>query len=340
MPNLYLAPFQGITGVVFRSIYSKHFKGIDKLYTPFFTNIQKDAKLPARKLAEFGNTSENGVEVVPQILSKDADEILRFASFCEQLGYKELNWNLGCPYPQVANKKRGSGLLPYPDMIDEILEKVDHEIGDSTIRFSIKCRLGYTSADEIFNLIPVFNKHTIAEITIHARIGKQLYTGQPDKETFIKATSLLKVPVVYNGDIFSLPDFQDYNNRFATINSWMIGRGLLTNPFLPAIIKGLPVSTDEQAQIRPFMDDLYFAYRKKLNDNLAVLGILKEYWHYLAESFNDPHKVFKKLKKVNGFDEYEDAVAFVFNEFEWVGSGKSENRKSAGKSDRRTEFKF
>ena len=331
MPNLYLAPFQGITGVTFRSIYSKHFKGVDKLFTPFFTNIQKDAKLPARKLAEFGNTSENGVEVVPQILSKDADEIIRFARFCEQLGYKELNWNLGCPYPQVANKKRGSGLLPYPDMINEILEKVDHEIDNSPIRFSIKCRLGYASAEEIFKLIPVFNQHSISEITIHARIGKQLYTGEPDQETFLKTNSLLKVPVVYNGDIFSLPDFQDFNNRFVTINSWMIGRGLLTDPFLPASIKGLPIPSDQQAQIRHFIDDLYFAYRKKLNDNLAVLGILKEYWQYLAESFNDPHKVFKKLKKVNGFDEYEDAVAFVFNEFEWVGSGKSENRKSVGK---------
>jgi hypothetical protein len=65
---------------------------------------------------------------------------------------------------------------------------------------------------------------------------------------------------------------------------------------------------------------LYLGYRRQMNDNLAVIGVLKEYWQYLSGSFNDPHQVFKKLKKVNDFDAYEDAVAFVFREYEWVGS--------------------
>jgi len=279
-------------------------------------------KLSARKLAELGKSSENGVEVIPQILSKDADEIIRFAHFCDKQGFKELNWNLGCPYPMVANKKRGSGMLPYPEMVDEILQKV---MDETAVRFSIKCRLGYYSPDEIFKLIPVFNQYKISELIIHARIGKQLYSGEPDLETFGKALSLLAIPVVYNGDIFSLNDFQKVNDNFPAINTWMIGRGLLSDPFLPAIVKGLPVEPDRQKAIRLFIDDLYLAYRTQLNDNPAVLGILKEYWHYLAESFNNPHKVFKKLKKVKKFDEYEAAVDVVFGEYEWLGSeGKTQ----------------
>jgi tRNA-dihydrouridine synthase B len=322
---IYLAPFQGITGVTFRSVYSRHFPGVDKLYTPFFTAINSDLKLPPRKLAELGHNSENGGEVIPQVLSKEADEIIRFARFCEKQGFKELNWNLGCPYPMVANKKRGSGMLPYPEMVNEILQKV---MGETAIRFSVKCRLGYFSADEIFNLIPVFNHHKISELTIHARIGKQLYSGEPDLKTFQKALSLIMVPVVYNGDIFSLTDFQRVINHFPAINTWMIGRGILSDPFLPSIIKGLQTAADHQSAIRLFTDDLYFAYRRQLNDNPAVLGILKEYWHYLAESFNDPHKVFKKLKKVKHFDEYEDAVDRVFGQYEWVGSVRNIDRKS------------
>jgi tRNA-dihydrouridine synthase len=321
--QLYLAPFQGITGVTFRAIYSKHFKCVDKFFTPFFTTINTQAKLPSRKLAELGNVFENGVEVVPQILSKEADEIIRFAGFCQKLGFKELNWNLGCPYPMVANKKRGSGMLPYPGMVDEILEKVMAEIA---IRFSVKCRLGYNSGDEIFQLIPVFNRHKISELTIHPRIGRQLYTGTPDQETFRKASSLITVPLVYNGDIFSVYDFENLNNRYSTTSTWMIGRGLLSDPFLPALIKGLPISADRQGAVKQFIDDLYYAYRKQLNDNLAVIGILKEYWHYLAESFHDPHKVFRKIKKATSFDEYEDAVTFVFAEFTWIGSEKKRTR--------------
>jgi len=322
---IYLAPFQGITGVTFRKVYSGHFQGVDKLFTPFFTTINNELKLPARKRAELGHNFENGVEVVPQILSKDADEIIRFALFCEKLGYKELNWNLGCPYPMVANKKRGSGMLPYPDMVDEILQKV---MAETAIRFSVKCRLGYFSSEEMFKLIPVFNLHTISELTIHARIGKQLYTGETDLDTFQQAISLLTVPVIYNGDVFSLKDFQRFSDRFPGINTWMIGRGLLSDPFLPAIIKGLPLPAEPQAHIRRFIDDLYFAYRRQLNDNLAVLGILKEYWRYLAVSFNDPHRVFKQLKKVVNFDEYEDAVALVFGKYEWVGSERNEDLKN------------
>jgi tRNA-dihydrouridine synthase len=294
-----------------------HFQGVDKLCTPFFTAINNQQKLPARKMAELGQPSENGIEVVPQILSKDADEIIRFALFCEKQGFKELNWNLGCPYPMVANKKRGSGMLPYPDLVDEILQKVMTQIA---IRFSVKCRLGYFSPDEIFKLIPVFNHHKISELSIHARIGKQLYSGETDHETFQKAASLITVPAVYNGDIFSVNDFQKVSDRFPAINTWMIGRGLLSDPFVAAIIKNLPLPADRQGHIKRFIDDLYFAYRKQLSDNLAVLGILKEYWHYLVESFNDPHKVFKQLKKANSFDAYEDAVGFVFREYEWVGS--------------------
>ncbi len=317
--SIYLAPFQGITGVTFRRVYVKHFQGVDKLFTPFFTTIQHNSKLPARKLAELGNPFENGIEVVPQILSKDADEIIRFARFCENLGFSEINWNLGCPYPQVADKKRGSGILPYPEMIEEILRKV---IGEVSVRFTIKCRLGYFSMNEIFNLIPVFNKHNIHELTIHSRIGKQLYTGEPDQEIFSQAISLLAVPVIYNGDIFTKSDFMHFSIKFPSINTWMIGRGLLYDPFLPADCKELTVTIDRKAQIRKFIDDLYFGYRRQMNDNLSAISVLKEYWSYLAISFNDPHKVFKRIKKVNRFDEYEDSVSDVFDEFDWVGYRK------------------
>ena len=208
-------------------------------------------------------------------------------------------------------------MLPYPEMIEEILAKVMAEI---PIRFSVKCRLGYNSPEEIFKLIPIFNRNNISELSIHARIGKQLYTGKTDLETFQQVSSQITVPLAYNGDIFSVLDFERLNNHFPAINTWMIGRGLLSDPFLPAKIKGLPIPDDQQAQIRKFIEDLYFGYRRQLNDNLAVLGILKEYWKYLADSFNDPHQVFKNLKKVKSFDEYEEAVTFVFREYKWIGS--------------------
>ncbi len=233
IPCIYLAPFQGITTYPYREVYSKYFTGVDKLFTPFFTGNQKPNSLTKRAY-EFNYPYQNNIEVVPQILSKDADEISRFAQFCSDKGFKEINWNLGCPYPRVANKKRGSGLLPYPEIIKDILEKVISEI---EIKFSIKCRLGYFSEDEILSLINIFNTFNISELTIHARIGKQMYDGEVRIEALKRAISKSQINVVYNGDIFSKSDFDSIHNELKETNRWMIGRGLLVDPFLPAKIK-------------------------------------------------------------------------------------------------------
>lgn len=243
----------------------------------------------------------------------------RFAHFCHEKGFDEINWNLGCPYPRVANKKRGSGLMPHPEMVDEILKGLMPEI---PLRLSVKTRLGYFSPDEILRLLPVLNQYPVSELIVHARIGKQLYKGGVNKSAFEKVPGLTAIPVVYNGDIFNLSDVNAFKEIFPDIKSWMIGRGLLVDPFLPAMIKGfaLPGLSEKKQLVKRFVDDLYFAYRKKMNDRLQAINVLKELWGFLCFSFDDPHKVFSRLKKTKTFDEYEDAVTAIFNQYEWLGS--------------------
>jgi len=308
--QIYLAPFQGITGQVFRTCYAKHFEGVDAMFTPYFAGINHDSRLSEKKKIELQNTVENGIPVIPQILSKDAGEIIRFAGILKNLGFTELNWNLGCPYPQVANKKRGSGMLPYPALVAEILEKV---FDKTEINFSIKCRLGYFSPAEIDELVPVFNRFPLKELIIHPRLGKQLYKGSVDKGKFEYIANQLQMPLVYNGDIFTVDNFHAAESQFPDINAWMIGRGLLSDPFLPARIKGLALPADKKKQLRKFIENLYLGYRRSINDSLAIIGFMKEYWRYLSESFEDPHKILKKIKKTRSFDEYEEIVAGIFS---------------------------
>ena len=203
-PLLSLGPFQGITDAPFRNVFKRHFGGIDKFYTPFFTGIQKDH---AKNLqVEEIDPRFNDVETLtPQILSTDAEEVLRFAKQCKQLGYKEINLNMGCPFPRVANKKRGCGLLPYPDKVEAMFERIFEEID---IRFSVKCRLGYFSPDEINAILPIFNRFPLSELIIHPRIGKQLYKGEADVERFKALIPEINAPLVYNGDIVSVERFE------------------------------------------------------------------------------------------------------------------------------------
>ncbi len=314
--QIYLAPFQGITGTVFRTIFTQHFTGVDKLYTPFFTGIYKKKNLVTRS-DELNEIRYGKSPLIPQILSKDADEIIRFTAYCAEKGFDEVNWNLGCPYPRVANKKRGSGMLPYPDMVTEILESMQ---GKLPLKFSVKCRLGYNSADEIFDLIPVFNKFDISELIIHARIGKQLYKGEADTATFKKCIDICEVPLTYNGDIFSVDDIHHLQQQFPSVYRWMIGRGLLMDPFLPGDIKAIIFEGDRKAKVQQFVTDLYLAYRKKMNDRLQAISVMKELWGFLRYSFDDPHKVFNRIKKCKSFDEYEQSVSDVFYQHFWLGA--------------------
>ncbi len=317
--NIYLAPFQGVTLHTFRRIYARHFKGVTRFYTPFFAKIDTDVKISDRKEKELQHIDIPGAEVVPQILSKDAAEILRFARICQIRGFKELNWNMGCPHPQVADKRRGSGMLPFPDMVDTILNDVFSKI---EIKFSVKCRLGYKSPDEILQLVPVFNRYPISEITIHGRIGRQLYEGFADQAKVAELAALLQAPVVHNGDIVNVTDYSGVKTLMPDIDRWMIGRGILCDPFLPERLLKFTAQPSEISDIttaeyrhrlQRFLDDLYFGYRRDMNDRLSILNILKEYWDYLADWFPHPDAVLRHIKKTRTFDEYEDGVKRIFD---------------------------
>ena len=324
--RLSFGPFQGITDAPFRNVFKKHFGGIDKFYTPFFTGIQKDH---AKNLqGEEIDPSMNDVETLtPQILSTDAEEILRFATQCKELGYKEINLNMGCPFPRVANKKRGSGLLPYPEKIEELFESVFERID---IGFSVKCRLGYYDPDEIVPVIDIFNQFPLSELIIHPRIGKQLYKGEADVKRFSELIPLVKAPLVYNGDIVSVDSFERIYSKVQPVREFMLGRGLLANPFLAETCRDASYASSKNAdtcnadtcnvslqktnRLYNYVMDLYEERLRHAGGSPKVLGRMKELWSYLMHSFDEPQDIWRKIKKVNALKEYEEAVETIFRE--------------------------
>ncbi len=323
--RLSLGPFQGITDAPFRNVFKKHFGGIDKFYTPFFTGIQKDH---AKNLqVEEIDPRFNDVETLtPQILSTDAEEILRFASQCKELGYKEINLNMGCPFPRVANKKRGCGLLPYPEKIEAMLSTVFERID---VKFSIKCRLGYFDPDEIVPVIEIFNQFPLSELIIHPRIGKQLYKGEADVKRFAELIPMIKAPLVYNGDIVSVDSFHRISETVEPVSEFMLGRGVLANPFLAEEIGELSelgelsdlsafrrvgelLFENRKERLHEYIVDLYEERLRHAGGSPKVLGRMKELWSYLMYSFDEPQNIWRKIKKINALKEYEEAVETIF----------------------------
>ena len=362
-PLLSLGPFQGITDAPFRNVFKRHFGGIDKFYTPFFTGIHKEEHAKNLQGEEIDPKCNDVETLTPQILSTDAEEVLRFAKQCKQLGYKEINLNMGCPFPRVANKKRGCGLLPYPDKVEAMLERVFEEID---IKFSVKCRLGYFNPDEINAILPIFNKFPLSELIIHPRIGKQLYKGEADVERFKALISFINAPLVYNGDIVSVESFERIqgviepppcgglriksamtptgktspesgiagsNLQSPELHGFMLGRGLLSNPFLAEEIKASVIArkNDEAIQknsldchaslamtkterLHDYVIDLYEDRLHHAGGSPKVLGRMKELWSYLMNSFEEPQAVWRKIKKINALKEYEESVETIFRE--------------------------
>ena len=311
--QLSLGPFRGITDAPFRNVFKRHFGGIDKFYTPFFTGIHKEEHAKNLQGEEIDPRCNDVETLTPQILSTDAEEILRFAKQCKELGYKEINLNMGCPFPRVANKKRGSGLLPYPDKVEEMLERVFEEID---IKFSVKCRLGYFDPKEIDVILPVFNKFPLSELIIHPRIGKQLYKGEADAERFKSLIPYINAPLVYNGDIFSVASFERIRERVRPVNQFMLGRGLLANPFLAEEIQGEGAwnAPEQTERLHAYVLDLYEDRLRHAGGSPKVLGRMKELWSYLMYNFEEPQMVWRKIKKLNALKEYEDAVEAIFKE--------------------------
>jgi tRNA-dihydrouridine synthase B len=312
---LQMGPFQGITDVFYRKHYMQHFGGIDKLFTPFFSGTLAAGNKILRSTELDTNLNDTRI-TIPQLLSNDADEIIRFSHLMKQLGYSEINLNMGCPFPQVAGKKRGAGLMPYAEKIAEMLNSIS---GKLVTDFSIKCRLGYDDPYEVDRLMPVFNEAGLSELIIHARIGKQLYRGTADIQRFSEAIEQAEMPIVYNGDIFDA-DFQGpvANHK---IKGWMLGRGLLSDPFLAGDIKQISPTSDRKQIVRQFIESLYLDRRKHGQDRPALLGRMKELWWYMRYSFCEPQTAWRLIRKTKSFDEYELASSEIFEHLSWLGSG-------------------
>ena len=307
--TLLSSPLQGFTDFRFRNAFNHYFGGIDTFYAPY---IRFNNKLIIKNSYKLDLQLENNstLEVIPQIMTNSADEFLFVVDYIQELGYKELNWNLGCPYPMVTNRGMGSGLICDPEKINHILERV-HKETDITV--SMKMRMGYEHTEEILDTFPILDAYPLKNIAIHARIGKQLYKGGVNLEAFEKCIESTKHKLYYNGDITSVTKLKEMQARFPSIDHFMIGRGLIADPFLPSMIKNNTTDYPENRWdiFREFHDTIYQQYDEALSGPTPIKMKMQGFWEYFAQSFSDPRKTFKKIKKANNPRAYQQAVAEI-----------------------------
>ena len=306
MIKLQASPLQGFTDFRFRNAFQEFFGGIDQYIAPYI-RVNGKMEIKAANERDILPANNQSLELIPQIISKDANEFLFVAKHVQKLGYEELNWNLGCPYPMVAKRGMGSGLLSMPEKIDGILSRISAE---SDIRVSVKMRLGYESPQEIFQVLPVLEKYQLENIAIHPRIGKQLYKGEVDLKIFENCVGQSRHNIYYNGDITSVQRYREMKDRFPGIEHWMIGRGLIADPFLPAMIKAdCPTYPENRQEIfKAFHDTLFSSYEEALSGPKHLLMKMYYFWEYFIHSFPNSGKSLKKIKKAQSINAYREAT--------------------------------
>ena len=299
----YFAPLEGLTDSAFRRIHHKYFPGVDRYYTPFFSPSSHRA-LTNRESRELPPADSLGVAVVPQMLTKVSEDFVWMSGVCRDLGYAEVNLNLGCPSGTVTAKGKGSGMLRDLDFLDRFLEEI---FAGSPLPISVKTRIGFEDSGEFSAIMDVLKQYPIKELTVHPRVRTAFYKGHVDMDAFRYVLEESPAPVCYNGDLTSLKQVRAIAGQFPQISGVMIGRGLIGDPGMLT-----PGGTTRQA-LEGYLNELLETYLVEFGGSRNAMFRLKEHWGLLIHKFEDADKLWKALRKTTDLGEYRNLCAQILH---------------------------
>ena len=302
------APLDGITKVVFRRVWAAHFGGADRYFIPFFSPTDQHI-LTDRDRREIDPANNGGPPLVPQVMTCRAKDFLWAAEVVADMGYTEVNLNLGCPSGTVTAKGKGAGFLAKPEELDRFFDQVFSKV---RMPVSVQTRLGIQEPAEFARLLEIYNRYPIACLTIHARVQKEKYRGPVHLDAFAQALAESRNPVCYNGDLRTAAEVEALSQRFPSVEAVMIGRGAVADPALLRKLRGGPAATKEELQA--FTQDMYRAYQAFYGQVGTAAQRMREVWFYLIHLFENADRLNKKLRRFKNPGEYESVEAAIFRD--------------------------
>ncbi len=301
--EIHFAPLQGYTDFEYRRIHARHCGGVDTYYTPFIR--WEKGGIREKDIKDILPENNEGLHLVPQIICADTDEFKRLADTIQEHGYEEMDLNMGCPAPMQTKLMRGSGILPYPTRVSALLKEMERR---PEVRFSAKMRLGLEGKEEWRELSGMLNSSCLKHLTVHPRIGKQMYKGEVDMDAFNEVYSSIHIPIIYNGDVTSMEQVSSLLERYPDLPGIMMGRGLLARPTLAQeCLMGKEMPHEERMSILMQMheDMLGYCTRKYKVDSQILLHI-HSFWEYQESQLE--RKTWKKIMKAGNMKNYLEAI--------------------------------
>lgn len=304
--EIHFAPLQGYTDSVFRKLHAEIFGGVDKYYTPFIRVERGDFR--KKDLRELPNATE--CCTIPQIIaSTKPDDVEKMVAMLEEKGYKEVNINMGCPFPMIAKHGMGSGLLADKEAVKAMIEVLK---AHPSIQFSLKTRLGYDDENQIFDMMDIINEFPFTEVTMHPRIAKDQYSGEINHAKFAEFAKVCKHPLIYNGDVVTTDDINKISALYPTLKGIMIGRGLLMNPALASEYKNGEMMPDKEKRdkSKQLIKKLFAHCEELMNGEEQSVAHVKAYFEYLLPEIEKRNR--KKVLKANKAEKLRAAIAEFF----------------------------
>ena len=246
---------------------------------------------------------------MPQLLTKSAADCIWAVNTLHELGYAEINLNLGCPSGTVTAKGKGAGFLAHPDELDRFFDEV---FSACPPVISVKTRLGMHDSAEFDRLLAIYNRYPITELTIHPRVRQDFYKGTVREADFAAALPRCRMPVCYNGDVVSEDGARAAAARYPAVRALMLGRGLIGDPSLVTRLRGGPRA--DSRTLEAFHDALLIRYCEAFGDSRIALLRMKEIWFYHINLFENSEKHAKAIRKAKNEAEYRAAARAVFRD--------------------------
>ena len=303
MIPIHFAPLQGHTDDVYRRIHHQLIGGIERYYTPFVRVEAGDIRSKDRR--DIDPKNNEGVPVVPQIIFKNLKEFLYLVNEMETLGYHAIDLNMGCPFPLQAKHGRGSGILAHTDIIEEVSQAIKEH---PQIDFSVKMRLGWENNEEWKPVLEILNSTPLTHIALHPRTGVQQYKGNIDIEGFNLFYEECQHPIIYNGDLTTLEQLHEMEERYPRLAGLMIGRGLLARPTLgKEYAEGKEWSHEEHVRsLRSLHAELAEQYSHIVKGDAQLHSKLRTFWEYTEPLIG--RKPYKKIMKSGNLRNYMNAI--------------------------------
>jgi nifR3 family TIM-barrel protein len=294
-PVLALAPMQGVTDLPFLRLIAGY-GGADVYVTEYF-RVYATSRLDKHILK---SVTENptGRPVIAQMIGNDIPALVRTARELQQYPVAAVDLNLGCPAPVVYRKGAGGGLLREPKRVDAILGALRDAV---KIRFTVKTRIGFDSAKVFAEMLPIYAKHSLDLLTVHARTVKEMYRSEVHYEFIARAVAALPCPVLANGNVYSAQKAADVLKSTGA-RGLMIGRGVIRNPWLFRQIRehqrGEPLFIPRGVDVLAYVRALYEAVCSPAARESAQVQKMKKYMNYLGVGVEPTGQFLHQIRRV------------------------------------------